>query len=147
MKNSIATDSEINEDDEYHNSLTIAGDFIEKPTDAKGPEGLIPEITNNVTTDYQSDKDDIWEPLSIATDSIEMQMDLRDPIDPTLGIATSATNSESQRGGEYWDPITDTYKNKRTNESVSDETKLKQGGGTTVPVSHRIGSNKCKCPR
>ena len=71
-----------------------------------------------------------------------MQIDVRDPIDLTLGIATLTTNSDSQRGGEYWDPITDTYKDKRTNESVSDETKLGQGGGAIAPVSHRVDSNK-----
>ena len=71
-----------------------------------------------------------------------MHIDVRDSIDLTRGIATSTTNSDSLRGAEYWDPVSDTYKDKRTNESVSDETKLEQGDGTTVPVSHKIGSNE-----
>ena len=71
-----------------------------------------------------------------------MHIDVRDSINLTWGIAATATSSDSLRGVEYWDPVSDTYKEKRTNESVSDETKLKQGGGTTVSVSHRIGSNK-----
>ena len=40
---------------------------------------------------------------------------------PTKGIATPATSSDSLRGVEYWDPVSDTYKSKRTNESVPDE--------------------------
>ena len=71
-----------------------------------------------------------------------MHIDARGSMNPTRGIATPATSSDSLRGAEYWDPVSDTYKEKRTNESVSDETELKQGGGTTVSVSHRIGSNK-----
>ena len=108
ITDSTATDSGINEDDEYHDSLTIVGAIVETPIYRKDSEGLVPEATDNVVVVYQYERDNTQEPPSDATDSEEMHIEVRDSIDLTRGIATSTTNSDSQRGAKYWDPISDT---------------------------------------
>lgn len=40
---------------------------------------------------------------------------------------TKEGQSRSDSKFEYWDPVTDTYKNKRTNENVPDEVEQKIG--------------------
>ena len=44
----------------------------------------------------------------------------------------SASSSDSNY--EFWDPVTDTYKDKRTNETVSDDIELGKG----VPIANGI---------
>lgn len=48
----------------------------------------------------------------------------------------SASSSDSNY--ELWDPVTDTYKDKRTNESVSDDIKLGKGVTGLVQIENLI---------
>ena len=112
---SNASDSGIDEDDEYHDSVESIGSVIETPPHKKESEGPFSEVTNDIIVAYQSERNNTWDTPPV------MHIGLREPINLTGRIAAPATSLDSPGGGEYWDPVSDTYRSKMTNNRVPDE--------------------------
>ena len=117
-----ATDSGIDEDEEYHDSLTI---------------GSVPEVTDYIITAHQYERNDNQESPADAPGSEEMHIDVRGSLSPTQSIATPATSSDSPEEMEYWDPVSDTYRSKKTNKSVPDESMQ----GMSEPTGYETDSS------
>ena len=56
-------------------------------------------------------------------DSERMHIDVRGSLSPTQRKRTLTMSPDSPEETEYWDPVSDTYRNKRMNKSVAEESR------------------------
>ena len=88
-----------------------------------------------------------WDPVSDTYKDKRTNKSVPDEIEARMGTALdyetdpneeSDSASSSDSNFEYWDPVTDTYKDKRTNESVPDEVELRMD----VTLGYEIDPNE-----
>ena len=100
--------------------------------------GIDPNEESDSASNFDSSFE-YWDPVSDTYKDKRTNKSVPDEIELRMGIALdyetdpneeSDSASSSDSNYEYWDPVTDTYKDKRTNETVSDDIKL--GKGVTV---------------
>ena len=97
------------------------------------------EIDPNEESDSASNFDssfEYWDPVSDTYKDKRTNKSVPDEIEARMGTALdyeTDPNEESDSAAssdlnyEYWDPVSDTYKDKRTNETVADDIRLEKG--------------------
>ena len=97
------------------------------------------EIDPNEESDSASNFDssfEYWDPVSDTYKDKRTNKSIPDEIEARMGKALdyeadpneeSVSAASSDLNYEYWDPVSDTYKDKRTNETVADDIRLEKG--------------------
>ena len=147
-----ASDSGIDEDEEYHDSL-------EDIETTLGPEESIPEATNNTNTTIAAPANkqispgngEHWDPLidtykkkknnNRVPNEIVEEEDTHEEHEFDLGMETSSALGGNLDPWEYLDPVSDSYKRKKSSKNISDKDE-ERGISEPIPDSNTGGSNE-----
>ena len=69
-----------------------------------------------------------------------MHIGVRGSLSPTQRKRTLTMSPDSPEETEYWDPVSDTYRNKRTNKSVTEESRQEKSEPTGYETDSSIES-------
>ena len=96
-------------DDEFYDSL----ECIEAIRRLKGQD--ISSTGKDAIITFQSEKTNTWDTLAAGC------TDIMDPLASNRRLVTTETSLNSPADTGYWNPINDYYRNKETNDKVSDD--------------------------
>ena len=130
IKETETTDNE-NEVDIYNDSLASLIDITTADSGIDEDEEYYDSLTCESAPEDSPDD---------APDSEKMHNGVRGSLSLTQRKRTLTMSPDSPKETEYWDPVSDTYRNKRTNKSVTEESRQEKSEPTGYETDSSIES-------